>query len=59
MARTLLFQPSPKESVIVMVNVMRLGQLEIGQKVDNTFPAVNMVPLVLVKMMFPLGAFTV
>lgn len=47
MPKTLEFQPSDPESVIVMVNVRRLAQPETGQKVANRFVEVNVVPLVL------------
>ena len=58
MARTLPFQPSPKESVIVIVNVRRLGQLATGQKVDSTFTDVNVTPLTF-DIIFPFGSVTV
>ena len=59
MARTLPFQPSPRESVIVIVNVRRLGQLATGQKVESTFTDVNVTPPLTVDIMFPLGSVTV
>ena len=55
------FQPSPLESVIVMVRIVEvgLGHPPSGQKVPKTVVAVKVVPGVLVAMVVPFSALIV
>ena len=55
MARILLCQPSPHESLIVMLRTTELGSGHppIGQNVENIVAAVKVLPLVLWKIIVP------